>query len=275
MDGRRGCGILCPKAARCEGQTVSASATLREVGRRKGLANNMQRQPTDSTNQPAEQVTPVIQKPEFFRPDESDRLVRAKGKTHGFDAERAVRMGKAVLGCLLEEPGLWRDANSLDADHFVLADHRKIFGAIAFLNERGCSADIISVSNQLGETVAHGGLAVLLDGVMPKTSSPTFVISANLCATASFNNYLNSSQELQPQRIAVALLDAMREVIAGESAAQNWRGKAAEGGGVMSKGQHRLRMNLRAEIHVDARLHREAAARLDELHNGASPAAAR
>ncbi len=181
----------------------------------------MQRQPTDSTNQPAEQVTPVIQKPEIFRPNESDRLVRAKGKTHGFDAERAVRMGKAVLGCLLEEPGLWRDANSLDADHFVLADHRKIFGAIAFLNERGCSADIISVSNQLGETVAHGDLAVLLDGVVPENFKFYVRHLRESVRDRQFQQLLEQLAGASTAEDRGALLDAMRELNMGKSDDQN------------------------------------------------------
>jgi len=51
---------------------------LERAGRRKG-SNEMQRQRTNSTNQPEEQDdSPVTQQPESFRPDESDRLARAK-----------------------------------------------------------------------------------------------------------------------------------------------------------------------------------------------------
>lgn len=62
------------------------------VGRRKGLAI-MQRQPIDSTDQPDNQEQPA--QSEFFRPDESDRLARAKkwleqarGKTPNEDKGR-------------------------------------------------------------------------------------------------------------------------------------------------------------------------------------------
>ena len=34
---------------------------------------------------------------------------KATGKAHGYDAERAVRLGKSVLGCLLEAPALRAD----------------------------------------------------------------------------------------------------------------------------------------------------------------------
>jgi hypothetical protein len=149
---------------------------------------------------------------------------KANGKAHAYHAERAVLLGRAVLGCLLEVPGLWKDASSLEPGHFQLSDHSKIFGAIASLNERGCSADIISVSNQLGETVDPGDLAVLLDGAVPENlESYVRQLRESWCE----RQFQQLGEQLAGASTAEdrgALLDAMRELIAGESAAQNWRG---------------------------------------------------
>jgi replicative DNA helicase len=50
-----------------------------------------------------------------------------------YDAERANQLERAVLGCLLEEPALWRDASGLDVGHFRSSYHQKIFSIDAVL----------------------------------------------------------------------------------------------------------------------------------------------
>jgi hypothetical protein len=148
---------------------------------------------------------------------------KANGKAHCYDAERAVRLGKSVIGCLLEVPSLWRDVDSLDAGHFVLADHRKIFGAIAFLNEQGCCADIVSVFNQLGETVSAGDLTALLEGVVPES----FKYYVGCLRESARDRQFQQLQEQLPgaatKEDQLALLDAMRELIVRANATQNWR----------------------------------------------------
>jgi hypothetical protein len=149
---------------------------------------------------------------------------KANSKTHRYDGESAVRLGRAVLGCLLEAPGLWKDANSLEADHFLLDDHRKIFGAIALLHEHECDADIVSVADQLGEAVAAGDLGALVDGAVPenlKSYVRHLRESARDRQLQKLSGQLVEAATIEDRR---ALLDLMREVIEGEGDDQNWRG---------------------------------------------------
>src|ERR1700687_709991 len=148
---------------------------------------------------------------------------KANGKAHCYEAERAARLGKAIIGCLLEAPRLWRDADSLDADHFVLADHRKIFGAIAFLNEHGGCADVVSVCNQLGETLPAADLAALLEGAVPEN----FKYYVGCLRESARERQFQQLQEQLPvastKEDRLGLLDSMRELIVGANATQNWR----------------------------------------------------
>jgi hypothetical protein len=141
---------------------------------------------------------------------------KANGKAHAYHAENAVLLGRAVLGCLLEAPGLWKDASALQPNHFLLTDHRKIFGAIASLNERGCSADIISVSNQLGETVAPGDLAVLLDGAVPENFKSYVRHLRESWHDRQFQQLYEQLTGASTSQDRRALLDAMRELIVGK-----------------------------------------------------------
>jgi len=146
---------------------------------------------------------------------------KANGKPHAHAAERAERLGRAVLGCLLEVPGLWKNASALEPDHFLLSDHRKIFGAIAFLNEHGYSADIVSVSNQLGETVAHGDLAVLIDGVVPENFNSHIRQLRESKRALQFQKLQEQLAGASTSQDRRALLDAMQELIAGKGDDQN------------------------------------------------------
>jgi hypothetical protein len=142
--------------------------------------------------------------------------------TSGYDVERAICLGRSVLGCLLEEPQLWKVASSLDESHFVLADHRKVFSAISFLNQNGYAVDVPSVLAQLGEKVQPGDVTSLTDGVVP----------ANL--KSYIRQLRESSRDRQFQQLReqlagdltledrLALLERMRGVLENEGD-DDWR----------------------------------------------------
>ena len=137
--------------------------------------------------------------------------------------ERTVRWERAVLGCLLEAPKLWKGASGLDQNHFLLADHKKIFAAIKELNEQGCEADIVSVSVQLGETVAVDYLGALVDGAVPENFKSYVSHLRESERDLRFQKLQEQLAEASPAD-RVALLDLMRELLRGESTDQNWRG---------------------------------------------------
>lgn len=122
---------------------------------------------------------------------------KATGEAHGYDAEPAVRLGKSVLGCLLEAPALWKERGRLDADDFVLANQQQIFSAMAFLHEHEYAADLASVLAQLGEAFDAGDLFAVVDGLCRRTSNPTSVSSANVRESGSSGTYMSRWRELQ------------------------------------------------------------------------------
>src|SRR5208283_2206420 len=91
----------------------------------------------------------------------------SKGKAK-YDPEGPVRLGKAILGCLLEQPQCWQAASGLTAGMFLSDTHRKIFEAIQQLNQRGIPADIALVMDALGDQVEAGQICVLVDGAVPE-----------------------------------------------------------------------------------------------------------
>jgi hypothetical protein len=147
----------------------------------------------------------------------------ANGEAH-YDAERAVRSEKCVLGSLLEAPALWREATGLDAEQFLLADHRKIFSAISFLNERGCQADIGSVLAQVGETVATGDLAAIIDGVVPENFRSYIRLFRESTRDRQFQQLHGKLADASTVADRLALLDEMRKILQSENDDQNWRG---------------------------------------------------
>jgi hypothetical protein len=77
-----------------------------------------------------------------------------------------VQLERTVLGCLLESPVLWPDAELETAD-FLLENHRTIWQAIWRLNSDGESADLPSVAAAVDdEKVGTDYLASLIDGVV-------------------------------------------------------------------------------------------------------------
>jgi hypothetical protein len=85
--------------------------------------------------------------------------------SHSDVLEKSERLGRAVLGCLLESPGLWSEASELNRGDFR-GYNEKVFAAIKELNERNCIADATSVAAQLGEQVPAGYVDGLDHGVV-------------------------------------------------------------------------------------------------------------
>jgi hypothetical protein len=142
---------------------------------------------------------------------------------NGFDVDRALIWERAVLGCLLESPGLWRDAAGLNANDFLSADDRKIFTAIADLNEHSATADIVSVHAQLGDSVSAGAIAALLEGCVPE-NFPSYVRQfRESTRDKRFHELYAQLGEAKTAEDRLAWLDLMRRGITVEGDAQNWR----------------------------------------------------
>lgn len=147
----------------------------------------------------------------------------SNGQAQRFDTERAVRYERAVLGCLLESPALWREAADLSTDDFVLADDRKIFRAIADLNEHSSIADAVSVHAQLGESVPAGAIAALLDGAVPENFRSYVRSLRESMRDKRFRELHANLGEAKTAEDRLFWLDSMRRSVAGEGDAQNWR----------------------------------------------------
>jgi hypothetical protein len=80
-------------------------------------------------------------------------------------SDNSARLGRDVLGCLLESPDLWPKAAQLDAEHFHGYD-RQIFAAIQALRLQHCDADIVSVNAHLGDKVPVEYISGLIDGIV-------------------------------------------------------------------------------------------------------------
>jgi AAA domain/DnaB-like helicase N terminal domain len=149
---------------------------------------------------------------------------KANGEAQCFDTARAVVWERAVLGCLLESPQLWREAADLSADDFLLADDRKIFGAIADLNEHSSTADIVSVHAQLGESVPTGAIAALLEGAVPENFRSYVRSLRESTRDKRFHDLYANLGEAKTAEDRIVWLDLMRGVIANGGGAENWRG---------------------------------------------------
>jgi hypothetical protein len=149
---------------------------------------------------------------------------KANGQAQCFDTARAVVWERAVLGCLLESPELWREAADLSTDDFLLADDRKIFGAIADLNEHSSTADIVSVHAQLGESVPTGAIAALLEGAVPENFRSYVRSLRESTRDKRFHELYANLGEAKTAEDRIVWLDLMRGVIANGGGAQNWRG---------------------------------------------------
>jgi hypothetical protein len=143
---------------------------------------------------------------------------------HGYDLERAKRLGRAVLGCLLEEPALWKDASYLDVNDFVLTDHQKIFSGIAWLHEHEYAADFASVLAQLGETFDAGDLSAIRDGVVLENIKSYCRQLRQCTRDREFWHLHEQMAGASTVEDRLAMLDRMREALQPADDGQNWRG---------------------------------------------------
>jgi hypothetical protein len=147
---------------------------------------------------------------------------KPNGQAQGFDAQGAVSWERAALGCLIEDPNLWADAD-LTADDFLLSEHRKIWRAMCQLRGDGMPADIVTLANALDGKVESSYLSAVVEG----------------CVTESFRHYVRQTREASRERsirnlaellVSVApekrpeRLEELRKVIQREDGDQNWRG---------------------------------------------------
>src|SRR5262245_43120239 len=98
----------------------------------------------------------------------SSPVVLEKGLPANLDAERFV-----LGSILLDDSYFIQSAGQLDADDFSLEKHRRIFGRMAEIHERGEKIDRVTLANELmtrGQLEACDGLSYLvsLDDGLPQ-----------------------------------------------------------------------------------------------------------
>ena len=135
----------------------------------------------------------------------------------------AVGWEHAVLGCLLESPELWKEADGLSADDFALDYDRRIFRAIADLNEHSSPADIVSVHAQLGDSVPADALAALIDGAVPGNFRSYLCHLRESTREKRFHELYANLGKARTAEDRRPWLDLMLGAIAGEGDTQNWR----------------------------------------------------
>src|SRR5689334_10810006 len=99
----------------------------------------------------------------------SSAALLEKGLPANLDAERFV-----LGSILLDDSYFIQTAGALDADDFSLEKHRRIFGRMAEIHERGEKIDRVTLANELmtrGQLEACDGLSYLvsLDDGLPQT----------------------------------------------------------------------------------------------------------
>lgn len=98
------------------------------------------------------------------------------GYEEGAVGSRRRKVERAVLGCLLLDPGLLPEISErLGAEDFLAAPHRVLYRAMLDLRSDGAGIDLRSLEEEFerqGQLAAAGGLAYLagLDLVMPDIS---------------------------------------------------------------------------------------------------------
>jgi DnaB-like helicase N terminal domain/AAA domain/Homeodomain-like domain len=148
-----------------------------------------------------------------------------------------VSSERALLGAFVLEPSAWSRVKALHplcASDFTLSSHQKIFSRLSDLAARDMLLDLpvlmdeMEAHNELETIGGAGYLAALIDGTIPENvlSYARQVIqgSKRQKANCEFDRLHKQLADTETAEHRLALLDAMREVIAGESAAQNWRG---------------------------------------------------
>lgn len=91
--------------------------------------------------------------------------------------ENSVRSERNVLGELLINPAKWDEVRTLDVDHFLLNDHKKIFSAGLRLRERNLQPDMNSLWAELGNGFRPDYFAELMADVSlnPQPQLPQYV----------------------------------------------------------------------------------------------------
>lgn len=146
---------------------------------------------------------------------------KAKAK---YDPETLVRLGRAIIGVLLERPDLWEHASSLTEAKFILSFHSKIFAAIKYLHEAGQCADPVSVCAYLGEDVDPGDVSALIDNAVPE-NLPAYVRQLDAALQDRkfhvLQERLEKAKTVEDRR---GLVSEMQEVLLAPTADDhNWR----------------------------------------------------
>jgi hypothetical protein len=144
---------------------------------------------------------------------------------------------RALLGGFLLDKDAWnrvKAVHSLRASDFTLSSHQKIFSRLADLAARDLPLDLPTLMEEMEahnemETIGGAGyLTALIDDTVPENvlhyAQMVIQGSKRQKANHEFDRLHKQLGDAETAEHKLALLDAMREVIAGESAAQNWRG---------------------------------------------------
>ncbi len=73
-------------------------------------------------------------------------------ETNRPDVMSNIQAEKGILGAILLDNSLFKDAKVLDVDDFMLDSHRIIFSNIGKMIERGDAADIVTLAEELRST---------------------------------------------------------------------------------------------------------------------------
>jgi hypothetical protein len=141
-----------------------------------------------------------------------------------YDPEGHVRLGRAILGCLLERPELWEQASGLTADKFLLSLHSKVFSAIKYLRETDQCADIVSVCAELGEEVEPGDISALVDNAVPENFQAYIRQLHAALRDRKFHLLQERLEKTSTVEDRRGLVSEMQEVLAdADGGGRNWR----------------------------------------------------
>jgi len=144
---------------------------------------------------------------------------------------------RALLGAFLLDNDAWnrvKAVHPLRASDFTLSSHQKIFSRLEDLAGRNILLDLPTLAqemesrNELEKIGGVGYLAALIDDTVPENvlhyAQQVIQSSKRQKANREFHRLHRELADAETAEHRLALLDAMREVIADESACQNWRG---------------------------------------------------
>jgi hypothetical protein len=144
---------------------------------------------------------------------------------------------RAMLGAFLLGKDAWnrvKAVHPLRASDFTLSSHQKIFSRMADLAARDMPLDLptlieeMEAHNELETIGGVGYLTALIDDTVPENllhyAQQVIQGSKRQKASREFDRLHRQLGDAGTAEHQLALLDAMREGIAREGAAQNWRG---------------------------------------------------